>query len=148
MQCPITVVDKLVGRLGATWIPELNFGIWWLAVECCLYTFYRSWFTAYWSLILNGFNFHIPVDFGSNVLFHQFFFVYNPGNNRNSIETSWFSLWYMRVHWLKRLPWNLDTWKLMLPPPVLAQSAFALPKTPYTQVRLLECWSIFVFRWF
>jgi hypothetical protein len=72
-----------------------------------------------------GFDFHIPVDFGLNVLFPHIF----SALHRYSKETCWFSL-VMHESLLTEeisMQSSLDSRISMLLPPVLAQSAFALP---------------------
>jgi hypothetical protein len=73
-----------------------------------------------------GFDFHIPIDFGLNVLFPHIFSVLH----RYDVETCWFSL-VMHVSPLTEdisMQSRLDSRISMLLPPVLAQSAFELPK--------------------
>ena len=75
-----------------------------------------------------GFDFYIPIDFGLNVLFPHIFSVLH----RSNVETCWFSL-VMHVNPLTeeismQSSFKLDSRISMLLPPVLAQSAFALPK--------------------
>ena len=82
-------------------------------VACCLYA--RLQFMIYHVSSL-GFDFHIPVDFGLNVLFPHNFSVLP----RNSIETSWFSLVIHESPLTeeKSMPSSLDTRISMLTPPV------------------------------
>jgi hypothetical protein len=72
------------------------------------------------------FDFHIPVDFGLNVLFPHIFSVLH----RNSVETCWFSLVMYESPLTEEISMqsSLDGRISMFLPPVLAQSAFALPK--------------------
>ncbi len=73
-----------------------------------------------------GFDFHIPIDFGLNVLFPHIFSVLHCSN----VETCWFSL-VMHVNPLKEeisMQSSLDNHISMMLPPVLEQSAFALQK--------------------
>jgi len=73
-----------------------------------------------------GFDFHIPIDFGLNVLFPHIFSVLH----RSNIETCWFSL-VMHESLLTEeisMQSSLDSRISMMLPPVLEQSAFALPK--------------------
>jgi hypothetical protein len=70
------------------------------------------------------FDFHVSVEFGFNVLFPHIFSVLHC----NSIETSWFSL---LIHESlsteeKSMQSSIDTRISMSPPPISAQSAFAL----------------------
>ncbi len=58
-----------------------------MCLFCCILSVYRLQFMIYLLSSL-GFDFHIPVDFGFNVLFPHIFAVLH----RNSVETSWFSL--------------------------------------------------------
>ncbi len=72
------------------------------------------------------FDFHVSVDFCFNVSFPHISSVLHP----SSIETSRFSL-SMHENQLteeKSMQSSIDTFRLMLPPPVSAQSAFALYK--------------------
>ena len=91
-----------------------------------------------------GFDFHIPVDFGLNVLFPHIFSVLR----RYSIETCWFSLVMHESPLTEEISMqsSLDSRISMLLPPVLAQSAFALPKknqNPFAQIKAFE---VFGFR--
>jgi hypothetical protein len=73
-----------------------------------------------------SFNFHVLVDSGFNVSFPHFFSVLHQIN----IETSQCSL-SMHENQLmeeKSMQSSIDTCRSMLPPPVSAQSAFALSK--------------------
>ena len=69
---------------------------------------------------------HIPIDFGLNVLFPHIFSVLH----RSNVETCWFSLVMHESPLTEEISMqsSLDSRILMLLPPVLAQSAFALPK--------------------
>ena len=73
-----------------------------------------------------AFDFHIPIDFGLNVLFPHIF----SGLHRNSVETCWFSLVMHESPLTEEISMQsrLDSRISMLLPPVLAQSAFALQK--------------------
>ena len=73
-----------------------------------------------------GFEFHIPIDFGLNVLFPHIFSVLH----RNSVETCWFSLVMHESPLTEEISMqsSLDGRISMLLPPVLAQSTFALQK--------------------
>ncbi len=74
-----------------------------------------------------AFDFHIPIDFGLNVLFPHIFSVLH----RNSVETCWFSLVMHESPLTEEISMqsSLDSRISILLPPGLAQSAFALPKT-------------------
>ena len=87
------------------------------------------------------FDFHIPVDFGLNVLFPHNFSVLPC----NSIETSWFSLVIHESPLTeeKTMPSSIDTRISMLTPPVSRRAHFALPKKTYTQIKAFE---VFAFR--
>jgi hypothetical protein len=77
-----------------------------------------------------GFDFHIPVDFGLNLLFPHIFSVLH----RNSEETCWFSfvmhesLFTEEIFMQSSLDSRIMPRISMFLAPVLAQSAFALPK--------------------
>ena len=76
--------------------------------------------------VLTWFRFSHPIDFGLNVLFPHIFSVPRGCN----VETCWFSL-VMHVNPLSEeisMQSSLDDRIAMMLPPVLAQSAFALPK--------------------
>jgi len=91
-----------------------------------------------------GFDFHIPIDFGLNVLFPHIFSVLH----RSNIETCWFSL-VMHVNPLTEeisMQSSLDSRISMLLPPVLAQSAFALQKKNQNPLAQIKAFEVFGFR--
>ncbi len=92
---------------------------------CCMLSLYWLQFMIYHASSL-GFDFHIPIDFGLNVLFSHIFSVLH----HNSIETCWFSLVIHESPLTEEISmhYSLDSHISMWLPPVLAQSAFALPK--------------------
>ena len=96
-----------------------------MCLHCCMLSWYWLEFMIYHVSSL-GFDFYIPIDFGLNVLFPHIF----SALHRYSIETCWFSL-VMHESLLTEeisMQSSLDSSISMLLPPVLAQSAFALPK--------------------
>jgi len=93
--------------------------------NCCMLSLDYLKFMIYHASSL-GFDFHITVDFGSNVLFSHIFSVLH----HNSIETCWFSLVIHESPLTEEISMHssLDSRISMWLPPVLAQSAFALSK--------------------
>ncbi len=91
-----------------------------------------------------AFDFHIPVDFGLNVLFPHIFSVLR----RYSIETCWFSLVMHESLLMEEISMqsSLDSRISMLLPPVLAQSAFALPKKNQDTLTQIRSFEVFGFR--
>jgi len=86
-----------------------------------------------------GIDFHIPVDFGLNVLFPHIFSVLH----RNSIETSWFSLVIHEKPLTeeKSMPSSLDSRISMLPPPVSRRAHLRSQKK---LIAKLKHWSFFI----
>ncbi len=91
-----------------------------------------------------GFDFHIPVDFGLNVLFPHIFSALHC----NSIETCWFSLVIHESPLTEEISMqsSFDSRISMLLPPVLAQSAFALPKKNENTLAQIRLFEVFGFR--
>ena len=91
-----------------------------------------------------AFDFHIPVDFASNVLFPHIFSVLHC----NSVETCWFSLVKHESPLTEEISMqsSLDSRISMLLPPVLAQSAFALPKKNQDTFAQIRSFEVFGFR--
>ncbi len=90
------------------------------------------------------FDFYIPIDFGLNLLFPHIFSVLH----RSNVETCWFSL-VMHVNPLTEevsMQSSLDSRISMLLPPVLAQSAFALPKQNQNPLAQIKAFEVFGFR--
>ena len=111
-----------------------------LCLLCCILSVYRLQ-NMICHLSSLGSDFHIPVDFGSNVLFPHIFSVLHC----NSIETSWFSL---VIHGSplteeKSMPSSLDTRISMLSPPVSRRAHLRSQKKTYTQIKAFE---FFAFR--
>ena len=112
-----------------------------LCLLCCILSVYRLQIMIYFLSSLD-FDFHIPVDFGLNVLFPHISSVLHW----NSMETSWFSLVIHESPLTeeKSMQSSLDTHISMFPPPVSRRAHFALPKKPCTQIKAFE---VFAFRW-
>jgi hypothetical protein len=91
-----------------------------------------------------AFDFHIPVDFGLNVLFPHIF----SALHRYSIETCWFSLVMHESLLMEEISMqsSLNSRISMLLPPVLAQSAFALPKQNQDTLTQIRSFEFFGFR--
>ena len=113
-----------------------------LCLLCCMLSACRLQFMIY-HLSSLGFDFHVPIDFGFNVLFPHIFSVLHC----NSVETSWFSL---VIHGSplteeKSMPSSLDTRISMLSPPVsrrahLRSQKKLIPKLKHLSFLLLD-WS-------
>ncbi len=90
------------------------------------------------------FDFHIPVDFGLNVVFPHIFSVLH----RNSVEICWFSLVMHESPLTEEISMqsSLDSRISMFLPPVLAKSAFALPKKNQNPLAQINAFEVFGFR--
>ena len=86
-----------------------------MCLYCCMLSWYWLQFMIYHASSLK-FDFHIPVDFGTNVLFSRIFSVLH----HNSIETRWFSLVIHESPLTEEtsMKSSLDSRILMLLPPV------------------------------